>query len=61
MSQSDLDCAVSHATGESLGTIRRRGFSLCTPLQLFDSDTDHGGDPQMVDWDDVDHDRRWTA
>jgi hypothetical protein len=48
MSQAEIDRAVSEATGESLTTIRRRGFSLVTPLTLFDPD-DAPAQPQIVD------------
>ena len=38
MSQYELDSAVAQATGESLQTIRRRGFSIIDPSVVdFDS------------------------
>ena len=61
MSQSELDAAVAAATGESLRTVRRHGFSLVTPLKVFDPDADEMTDPQTVDWDDVDYSRRLAA
>ncbi len=50
MTQAELEAEVADATGESLRTIRRRGFSIVTPLSVFDPDEDHT-EPQMVDWD----------
>ena len=49
MLQSDLNDAVAMKTGESLRTIRRRGFSLVMPLSVIDPDEDT--EPQVVDWD----------
>ena len=51
LSQQDLDREVARATGESLGTIRRRGFSIIDPSeQQFDTEPDDT--PAMVlDWD----------
>jgi hypothetical protein len=56
MTQSALDRAVSAATGESLRTIRRRGFSIADPTEVaFDPEppttrsTTKG--PNIVDWD----------
>jgi len=60
MSQSEVDRAVADATGESLSTIRRRGFSLVTPLTLFDPD-DASAQPQIVDWDRLEADRYTRA
>lgn len=50
MSQQDLDRRVAAATGEGLGTIRRRGFSVMTTDLPGDSDC---GPPQSIDWDSV--------
>lgn len=60
MTQSDLNEAVAAKTGESLLTIRRRGFSVITPLAVLDPD-DHDAPPQMIDWDRLDAERRRTA
>ena len=38
MTQQQLDREVAQATGESLATVRRHGFSLVTPLSIFDPD-----------------------
>ena len=55
MTQSQLDRAVAAATGETLSTIRRRGFSVAeTPsIKTFDAPRE----PQIVDWDALDADR----
>ena len=58
MSTHELDCAVARHTGESLRTVRRRGFSLVKPSRSPDGDTEPQTLPQMVDWDEVDRDRR---
>jgi len=50
MTQRELEAEVAEATGESVRTIRRRGFSIVTPLSVFDPDEDNT-EPQMVDWD----------
>jgi len=51
MSQDELDRAVAQRTGESMSTIRRRGFSMVTPLAVFDPDGDELFQPNIVDWD----------
>ncbi|MEI8373506.1 MAG: hypothetical protein WCJ35_11820 [Planctomycetota bacterium] len=51
MFQSQLDCAVARATGESRDTISHLGFSLADPeLVDYDPEPYHRG-PQVVDWD----------
>lgn len=53
MTQEDLDREVAEATGESLRTIRRRGFSLIDPNQT-DFDPEPNDVPaQLIDWDEV--------
>ncbi len=54
MNQNDLDRQVARATGESIGRISRLGFSLVggSPLPVDERD------PLVVDWDDVDSQRR---
>ena len=51
LSQHDLDHEVARATGESVGTIRRHGFSIIDPSETqFDTEPDDL--PAMVlDWD----------
>lgn len=61
MTQRQLEREVAHTTGESLVTVRRHGFSLVTPLGLFDPDSESWAEPQIVDWDEVEADRRWPA
>ena len=53
MTQAKLNRAVARATGESLGTIRRRGFSIGDPLDV-DFDPEPYSPPAMIDWDDLD-------
>ncbi len=58
MSQQELESAVARATGETMRTIRRRGFSIIDP-----SEQDFDPEPnllraQMVDWDQLDLQRR---
>ena len=50
MNQRELNRAVARATGESVATIRRMGFSPWWPIPL-------DRQPQVVDWDDRDADR----
>lgn len=57
MSQQELELAVAQQTGESLRTIRRRGFSLERPLE-DDPDLVMYRAPQTVDWDALDAQRR---
>ena len=58
MTQTELNEAVADATGESLRTIRRRGFSVFTPLQAFNPDQDDYTLPSVVDWDSLERDQR---
>ena len=48
MTQHQLDRAVARHTGESLSTIRSRGFSIVEPPEL---------EPLVVDWDEVQAER----
>lgn len=62
MSQRDLERELARVTGESLGTIRRRGFSLVPAYpSAFDPEADELGPPQYVDWDEVDAQRQRAA
>ena len=70
MTQTTLNRKVARATGESLATIRRRGFSLaCPDVVLFDPEPPVAGrgvesfddwndmddyKPNVIDWDEVD-------
>lgn len=44
MTQAEMEHELSRSTGETLGTIRSRGFSLMVMPER---------DPLMVDWDQV--------
>ncbi len=48
MKKSDFRRAVAHATGESLSTIKQRGFSPLS-FDLPDDRDDH--EPVALDWD----------
>jgi hypothetical protein len=61
MSQSEIDAAVAAKTGESIRTIRSRGFSMAASLNLFDPDDDASAQPQYVDWDRVQMERLTPA
>ena len=61
MTQADLEREVSRATGETMRTVRRRGFSILPrgnpPLE---EDFQEDG-PQMINWDEQDAIRRRAA
>lgn len=59
MTQAQMNEELAAKTGESLGTIRRRGFSLVSPLSVLDPDDD--APPQVVDWDRLAEDRLRAA
>lgn len=48
MTQRELERELARKTGETMDTIRRRGFSL---VELPDSE------PQVVDWDELEAER----
>ena len=48
MTRNEIDYAVACATGESLSTIRRRGFSLVEPTWPA---------PLVMDWEEYDENR----
>jgi hypothetical protein len=57
MNQNDLNRSLSRATGESVRTIKRLGFSLFDP-GTSDADADAiDVPPQVIDWDQLDLDR----
>jgi DNA-binding winged helix-turn-helix (wHTH) protein len=59
MTQAELNQAVADVTGESVTTIRRRGFSVVTPLQVFDPDRNEDYIlPNVVDWDALEREQR---
>ena len=62
MTHTELNQAVANATGESVSTIQRRGFSVFTPLQVFDPDDyDDYALPSVVDWDALERQQRRFA
>jgi hypothetical protein len=62
MTQAELNQAVADATGESVSTIRRRGFSIVTPLQVFNPNANDDYElPSVVDWDALALDQRRSA
>lgn len=61
MTQAELNQAVAEATGESIQTIRRRGFSVVTPLTVFQPDADDYALPNVVDWDLLERQQRRNA
>ena len=55
MTPSQLNRAVARATGESIATIRRRGFSIVdVPAS---GDFGEAATPQFVDWEAIDDQR----
>ena len=62
MTQAELNQAVADATGESVSTIQRRGFSAFTPLQAFDpGENEDYSLPSVVDWDALERQQRRFA
>ena len=61
MKQADLEREVSHATGESRTTVRRRGFSILPRGNLPLEEEFQEAGPQMIDWDEQDAIRRSAA
>jgi len=57
MTQSEIDFAVSRATGEAVDRIHRLGFSIADPVENFDRES-FMRRPKYIDWDVVDSDRR---
>ena len=56
MTQTDLELAVSRATGDSLRTIRRFGFSPLDSAHHLDPEAAEQV-PQIVDWDSIERQR----
>ena len=52
MTQAQLERAVAQATGESISTIRCRGFSVVEMPMVHDYGA--AATPQVVDWDELD-------
>ena len=58
MNQSQLHHAVARATGETLDTIKRMGFSLADPETVRYDPEPSRRPPLVVDWDELDASRR---
>ena len=50
MSISEFDAEVAAATGDTVGTVRRCGFSILTRVP-FELEPDDFRPPQIIDWD----------
>jgi hypothetical protein len=61
MNQSQLDRAVARATGETLSTISRRGFSIADPESVRYDPEPSRRPPLVVDWDELDERRHRRA
>ena len=61
MNETDLYRAVARATGESVDTIRRMGFSLVDVEQPVDPLSGPGWDVPVIDWDGLEEDRLTAA
>ena len=57
MIQAQLDQQVAQATGEDLGEVRFRGFSLADPMTVHFDPEPCELPPQILDWDQVDLER----
>lgn len=58
MNQSQLDRAVARATGESLDTVSRMGFSIANPESVHYDPEPSRRRPLVVDWDELEARRR---
>jgi hypothetical protein len=58
MTQSELNRAVARATGDTIKTIDRLGFTLAESASDPEPDNQRG--PLVVDWDELE-DFRWAA
>jgi hypothetical protein len=57
MSEGDLNRAVARATGETIRTVARLGFSLVEPDLTNEDQKLSEIEPKMVDWDALDEQR----
>lgn len=57
MNPTELHQALARATGESIGTLRRRGFSLLAPDNPEPEPAWPDAEPRVVDWDRLQADR----
>ena len=54
MRQSNLYRSISHATGDSVATIKRLGFLIANPSRpIRDPEAEYLG-PHVIDWDEFD-------
>jgi hypothetical protein len=60
MTQFEIDRAVVAATGESITTVRRHGFTIEQPLEQAAAEHDDVR-PNTIDWDDLDRQRSFAA
>ena len=60
MSSGEIHRAVARATGESVRSVRQRGFSLLKG-EPTSGDEEASVEPQMIDWDAVDAERMALA
>lgn len=58
MTEQELNRAIARKTGESLKTIRRRGFSIVRPKRENFDPEPNLLPPQVIDWDQADAQRR---
>jgi hypothetical protein len=61
MSSGELHRALARATGESVRTIKRFGFSLWDPPAADFDDEALSAEPQVVDWDALEAERNALA
>ena len=54
MTQSELDRAVAHATGETVTTIRELGFDMADPDVVHHDPEPTDLDARTIDWDALD-------
>ena len=57
MTQNDLNRAVAMATGETIGTIQSRGFSLDGPVSFREDSDPRDPESKIIDWDALDASR----
>ena len=61
MTQAELDREVSRATGDSMGTIHRQGFSILPLPDYFADDEPDVSTIRIIDWDEQDAIHRRAA
>ena len=53
MTQQEIDSAVMEATGETLCDVRRMGFSIADPVDVYFDPEPDDLPPQIIDWDEM--------